>query len=133
MKIKRDEINKFKKLLEKIPYIPMNGNKSTIFFEIETEKVVDDGSFIFTEKDTNTGSAALVRPGLALFMEKDEKEKIHTKVNLVYAQTAYCPKFNVPMYLDIIGKNFGKNDLLTLTELETLLVSNDYILAILDI
>lgn len=128
MKIKRDEINQYIKYLKDIPFKPLGKEVSTIFFEIDTGKMVENDGFILEIKDSNeAGSKALVKPGLMLSC-KDTGKKLVTEVSLAYAQTDYCPKFNLDAYLDLTNASISRKERDILTNLDVLLVKKDYIL-----
>ena len=130
MKISMDNIKRYIKMLKELPYLPVD-SKSTLFFEIDTGKTVDTGDFVMEMKTTDAGAAALVRPGLMLSLDITEKGKPFTNVYLAYAQIEYSPKFNLGSYLDLV-KSIGKVSKGTredLTQLDCLLIKQDYILA----
>ena len=131
MKIKLSEIRSIAKILEKIPYNPVN-EKSKFFFEIDCGKVVDDGSFVMEVKDKNVGAASLVKPGLTISLLHTEK-KDRTIAGLIYAQVDYAPKFNLDSYLDILGIKLSSKDRQTLSNLDVYLVKKEYILSEFDI
>lgn len=130
MNITMKDMKKYIKLLQNIPYYPLH-DKSTIFFEIDTGKTVDNGGFIMEIKQTESGAKALVRPGLILSAYETEKGKHFTQVSLAYAAIDYSPEFNLDSYLDLIaGKgSISKKDRDILTTLDAKLVKMNDILA----
>ena len=127
MKVTMDKIKEYSKLLSSIDYLPIN-EKSRIFFDLDTGRTVENGSFVMEVKNQEYGANALAKPGLVLSMEANEKGKTHTEVHLAYAQIEYAPKFDIGSFLDLVG-GVSKNNKAKITELDCLLVKNDYILA----
>lgn len=128
MKIALDEIKSYKKILMDVPYSPI-GEKSKIFFELDTGRTVDTGSFVMEVKNQEQGACSLIKPGIVVSYETDNKGKQRTVANLAYAQTEYSPKFDIGSYIDIIGGKLSKSNREKLTSLDCLLVKKDYILA----
>lgn len=129
-KIKIEELDKILKLLVKFNISECISGKSKLFFPVDTEKTVEVDTFQFSLKDTNTGAASYVKPGI---MVCDKNEPNNYKVKLAYATLEYSPKFNFVELLDILGIKVNKKELAELSELECLLVKNDYILVEFDI
>ena len=130
MLINENELKKYAKRLENVPFAPVAKSSAAFFFGIDTGKTVDDGQFVMEVKDKKeTGSAASVKPGLVLLKEKDAKGRLYTKVVLAYADINYSPKFNLDAYLDFVEAKINKKDRAFLTELDAYLVKPEYIFA----
>lgn len=130
MLINENELKKYVKRLESVPFAPVAKSSATFFFGIDTGKTVDDGQFVMEVKDKKeTGSAASVKPGLVLLKEEDAKGRLYTKVVLAYADINYSPKFNLDAYLDFVEAKINKKDRALLTELDAYLVKPEYIFA----
>jgi len=125
MKIKLEELNKYIKQLSNIPYVPLK-DKFTIFFEIDTTKVVDREGFVLDMKEKES-TTIVAKPGLILSCDTTGK-KPRTVVSLGYANITYSPKFNLESYFDILGVKMPTKERKMLTDLDALLIKDEYIL-----
>lgn len=133
MKIKQSDIKKARDVLSEIDYRPID-KKSSIFFEIDPGKTVEDDGFILEQKGPGkTGSAAYVRPGLVLEVDELEKGGTETYSLLAYANIEYSQIFDLGTYLDITGSRLSKKSREFIKDLDVYLVDDKYVLAKFDI
>ena len=124
MEIERKNLNKTINTLMKIPYKPAKDNKSVIFLPLAS-KTKNDDSLVLDVK-ANRGSASYLRSGLILTVN----DSGNTVVKLAYAQTEYCPKFDMEDYLDLQDHSISSKITDQILQYDCLIVKNDYLVGI---
>ena len=124
MEIERKNLNKTLNLLHKIPYRPAKDNKSVIFFPL-ANKTKNDDSLVLDVK-SNRGATSYLRSGLILTVN----DSGNTVVKLAYAQTEYCPKFDMCDYLDLQDHSISNKIVDQILEYDCLIVKNEYLVGI---
>lgn len=124
MDIERKNINKTINILMKIPYRPEKNNKSVIFFPLASKSKTDDS--LVLDIKSNKGSSSYLKSGLIV----TTNDVGNTVIKLAYAQTEYCPKFDMEDYLDLQDHSISSKHLDQILAYDCLLVKNDYLVGI---
>lgn len=121
--IKKEDLKGTIKLLKSIKFDRNDESKSTLFFPIESERTDDLDGLELVVKSTGAASKKELTPGIILVNTDDKKPE----VMLAYANTDYCPKFDVIQYLDIVNGSISKGLKSFLNDHDVLLVGKEYI------
>lgn len=124
MEIERKNLSKTINTLMKIPYKPAKDNKSVIFFPL-ANKTKNDDSLVLDVK-SNKGATSFLKSGLILTVN----DYGNTTVKLAYAQTEYCPKFDMGDYLDLQDHSLSTKITEQLLQYDCLIVKNEYLVGI---
>lgn len=119
MRIQKNEIQKMKKILAKVPYKPLTADqKYKIVFPIEVTEVKEyDGIEMFS-----TGSVKEVnKPEPVILLNSIES----LPVGLAYCNLAFSTKFDIVEYCKLLGESVPRG----LEEYECYLVSKENIFA----
>ena len=124
MEIERKNLNKTINILMKIPYRPAKDNKSVIFFPLASKTKNDDN--LVLDIKGNKGAASYLKSGLIL----TTNDVGNTTIKLAYAQTEYCPKFDMEDYLELQDHSISNKLVDQILSYDCLIVKNDYLVGI---